>query len=212
MILLVGAPGSGKGTQGDLLCSVDPSLVKISTGDLLRKHIKEATDLGKRVEATLVAGHLVSDDILLQLLGEELKELSGGKNLLLDGYPRNLKQAQDLEALVKVDAVIYLRVGLSNLLERIMGRQVCSNCGKAFHRSFSPSKQGEFCDACGGSLKQRPDDTQEKLEVRYRVYEQETVPVLEFYRQRGLLREVDGEASLASVATEMETLLHEIRK
>ena len=211
MILLMGAPGSGKGTQGELLCSANPSLVKISTGDLLRKHIEGATELGKQVESTLAAGHLVSDEILLELLAKELKSLDS-KNILLDGYPRNLKQAKDLERFSEVTAVIYLQVGLDHLVERIAGRQVCASCGKAFHRSFHPSKEEGSCDSCGGDLRQRPDDTQEKLEVRYRVYEQETMPVLDFYRQRGLLKEVNGGVSPAEVARNLETLLREIRK
>ena len=204
LVLLVGAPGAGKGTQADLL--VDKlGFKKLSTGDLLRKHIKEQTQLGKLVSDILASGRLVSDAILFEMIKEELPK--SGEKVLLDGYPRTLQQARDLDSLsglYPVAACVYLDVPESELLDRLTGRRICKGCGKSFHIKFDPPKVDGVCDACGDSLIIRPDDDIEKIKVRLDVFNKETKPIIYFYKDTGLLYTVDGIGSTEEIYKKIE--------
>ncbi len=194
IVVLTGAPGAGKGTQAELLAQ-RRGFRKLSTGDALRKHVKAGTDIGKIAGAIMERGELVSDEVLFRILKEELAALKPTDVVLLDGYPRNLAQAETLEALKEtqpVKAAIQLEVPRDELISRLSGRRVCSNCGATYHVVESPSKAEGVCDRCSGSLVQRSDDRPESVAVRLDVYEKSTRSVLDFYRKKGLARVVQG--------------------
>lgn len=193
IILLIGAPGAGKGTQADLLVD-KKGYRKISTGDALRKHVKAETEVGKQAGAVMARGELVSDEILLEILKAELGP-SSTETVILDGYPRNLTQAKTLaqiESQHPVKACIHLDVSRGEITNRLSGRRVCNNCGTSFHIDSQPSKVQGVCDKCNGKLIQRPDDEPSSISVRLDVYDKNTQPVLDYYRERDLYRKVYG--------------------
>lgn len=194
IIVLMGAPGAGKGTQADLL-SERVGYRKISTGDALRKHVKLGTPVGKQAGEIMARGELVPDNVLLQVLKEELG--SNPKEIvILDGYPRNLAQAETLKQVVEsvhpVLCCAHLDVGREDIIARLSGRRTCSGCGASFHISANPPKKQGVCDKCGAALIQRPDDDAKSIAVRLDVYDKATEPVLDYYRQRGLYQRVNG--------------------
>jgi len=194
IVVLTGAPGAGKGTQADLLARRE-GYRKLSTGDALRKHVKAATEIGLLAGAVMERGELVSDDLLFLILKEELSSISQAETILLDGYPRNLAQAQALDTLAAihpVTAAVLLDVPRDELVSRLSGRRVCAGCGTSFHITEQPSKVDGICDRCGGQLGQRPDDKPASVAVRLDVYEKTTRPILEYYRKKGVFREVVG--------------------
>jgi adenylate kinase len=194
IIILSGAPGAGKGTQADLLAA-RCGFKKLSTGDALRKHVKLGSPIGKVAASIMERGELVSDDVLLSVLREELGSFSANDVVLLDGYPRNVNQAAalgDLGGPHKIVGLFHLDVARSELVSRLSGRRVCGNCGATYHVVESPSKVDGVCDKCGGSLQQRADDKPESVAVRLDVYERTTRPVFDFYSGRGLYVRVNG--------------------
>lgn len=194
IIVLMGAPGAGKGTQADMLVERS-GYRKISTGDALRKHVKLGTPVGKQAGEIMARGELVPDQILLQVLKEEI-----GSNpkevIILDGYPRNLSQAETLKSVVEtthpVVGCMHLDVSRQDIVTRLSGRRVCSGCGASFHVSANPPKKEGVCDKCSASLYQRPDDDPKSISVRLDVYDKATEPVLDYYRKRGLYRKING--------------------
>ena len=205
IVVLTGAPGAGKGTQADLLVERD-GFHKLSTGDALRRQIKLGTEVGKKAGAVMAEGRLVSDEILLDILKAELGSLGEGK-VLLDGYPRNLAQAKTLETLsdeYPISGAIHLDVKSSALMSRLCGRRVCGDCGASFHLEFGPPKLEGVCDKCGGVLTQRPDDNEEKVKVRLNVYESDTKPILDFYKDKGLYHRVEGLGNTEEVYTRLK--------
>lgn len=197
IVVLTGAPGAGKGTQADMLAE-KIGLKKLSTGDALRKHVKEGTDIGKVAGAIMERGELVPDDVLFKILKAELDSVKVDQIVLLDGYPRNLSQAETLETLKDrhpVNAAIHLDVDRSALIARLSGRRVCGSCGATYHVSSNPSKKEGVCDKCGSGLVQRKDDKPESVAVRLDVFEKTTRPILDFYEARGLYKQVKAKAS-----------------
>jgi len=200
IVILTGAPGAGKGTQADLLAQRE-GFRKISTGDALRKHIKEGTEIGNKAKSIMAEGKLVPDSVLLGILQSEL-EAAEGFPILLDGYPRNVAQAKALQQLVGTEGIrgaILLEVDPAALVQRISGRRTCVNCGASYHIFTNPPKMDKVCDRCGSEVLQRPDDTEEKVKVRLGVYESETRPVLDFFKDLGLYHRVDGNGNTESV-------------
>jgi len=193
ILVLTGAPGAGKGTQADLLAD-RLSFRKVSTGDALRRHIKSGSRIGKEAEAIMARGELVPDDVLFRILKDELGTNSNDR-VLLDGYPRNVSQANTLSSLNDVHPVIgaiHLDVDENELLGRLSGRRVCGSCGASFHVTANPPTKSGVCDRCGGSLIQRPDDEMASVKVRLSVYDKNTKPVLDFYKGRSLYHRVAG--------------------
>jgi adenylate kinase len=202
-IILLGAPGSGKGTQAQKL--VDQfNIPQVSTGDLLREAVSSGTDLGKRAKTAMDAGELVSDDIVLGMIRERLARPDADNGFILDGFPRNISQAQSLDGLLEelgapLDSAVLMDVYFDLLLKRLTGRRTCSKCGRVFNVYFFPPQQEGVCDACGGELLQRADDNEETISQRLRVYEAQTAPLVSFYESRGKLKVVPAEGEIDAV-------------
>ncbi|BCV23124.1 adenylate kinase [Moorella sp. Hama-1] len=202
-LVLLGPPGAGKGTQAAAI-SQRLAIPHISTGDMFRAAIREGTPLGRRAEAYLKEGGLVPDEVTVGLVQERLEQPDCRAGFLLDGFPRTVAQAEALDAWLagrgeKLDAVIDIEVPRDDLLERLTGRRVCPRCGATYHVRYNPPAAAGKCDACGGELIQRADDTEETVSKRLDVYTRQTSPLIAYYRQRGLLREIDGSQAIPAV-------------
>lgn len=202
-IVLLGAPGSGKGTQAKLLVE-KYKIPQISTGDLLRAAVSAGTELGKKARAAMDAGQLVTDDIVLGIIQERLSKPDAKSGFILDGFPRNIPQAQALDAMLArlgqpLQLSLLVDVDSEVLMKRLTGRRTCSQCGAIYNVYFSPSKAGGKCDKCGGALTQRSDDNEETVRNRLRVYEDQTAPLVSYYKAQGKLRTVRGVGSINDI-------------
>ncbi len=201
-LILLGAPGSGKGTQAKLI-EKKFGLSHISTGDILRQAVTEDTPLGRQVKEVMEDGKLVADSLMIHLVKERLKR-GVMKGFILDGFPRTLEQAESLEQILqqegrKIDNVVYLAVTEETVLQRITQRRICRVCGRNYHLLYcAPRKEG-LCDQCGGGLYQRSDDTEEIVRRRFKTYLEQTQPLLEFYEKKGILIQCDGQEDISSV-------------
>ncbi len=201
-LILFGPPGAGKGTQSELMVE-RLKMKQISTGDLFRAAIRNQTALGKEAKGYLDAGKLVPDSVTIGLVDEELGKLSG-KKFILDGFPRNVAQAEALEALLAkrglaIERVVFLEVPLAKLLGRLTGRRVCRSCGAVYHVESKPPQKAGVCDVCGGEVYQRADDKEEVIRTRLDAYETSTRPLKDYYRGKGPYVEVDGLGSSEEV-------------
>jgi adenylate kinase len=195
-VVLLGPPGAGKGTQAKLL-QEEFQACQVSTGDILRKAVAEQSQVGKEASEYINRGALVPDQVIVKLVAERLKDNDCRKGFILDGFPRTIPQAQSLEEILKKMGLALQRVLLVQLppgliIERLAGRRICRGCGAPYHRSFDPPKHEGVCDRCGGELLQRDDDREETVRARLDVYDAQTAPLIDYYRQRGILREIDG--------------------
>jgi adenylate kinase len=203
-IVLLGAPGSGKGTQAQRLRD-ERGIPQVSSGDLLRDAVARGTELGKRAKAAMDAGELVSDEIVLGLIRERVAKPDAAAGFILDGYPRNVAQAGALDALLAdigqpIDAVVLMDIDPKVLFKRLTGRRSCPTCGRVFNIYTSPSAKGEYCDNGHDTrLVQRPDDREDVIENRLRVYENHTRPLIDHYRRRGLLKVVAADGPVERV-------------
>lgn len=208
--LLSGPPGAGKGTQSDMLVQ-RMQFKKLSTGDALRAATKAGTEVGLRAEALMARGELVPDPVLFAIVKEALRNF-GTARVVLDGYPRTQQQAHDLASLqaeFPVAMFILLRIGDKEIVARIAGRRVCPQCQAVYHVQSHPPQQADVCDACGGRLEQRSDDMAEKVERRLQVYHKETEPLVDFYAQRGLVKEIDASQAEETVYVRLQALIGE---
>ena len=196
-IALFGPPGAGKGTQSKLI-SEKFSIPAISMGDLLRAEVRKDTVLGKEAKAFMDEGQLVPDSVVIGMLRDRLQGGDCDGGFILDGFPRAISQATTLDEFVKLDAVINLSVEDHFLIPRITDRRMCP-CGVAYHLVFNPPITPGICDECGQKLYQRDDDTEETVLKRLKVYSEQTKPLLKFYREMGVLREIDGNKSIAHI-------------
>ena len=201
--VLLGPPGAGKGTQAVRLVE-KYEIPHISTGDIFRKNIKEGTELGKKAQEYMNAGALVPDELVVDLVKDRLQQDDCKNGFLLDGFPRTIFQAEKLdeflsESNLKMDIVINLKVEKEALIKRLTGRRVCKDCGASYHIVNIPPKKEGVCDICGGELIQRKDDNLETVENRINVYEEQTAPLIGYYKEAGSLVDFDGEASLDEV-------------
>ena len=209
-IILLGPPGAGKGTQAKRL-EEGRGMVQLSTGDMLRAAREAGTPVGLRVRAVMDRGELVSDAIVSALIGEHLD--ASGTGAIFDGYPRTHPQAEALEILLeergrKIDHVIELVVDEEALVTRITGRFTCSKCGAPYHDTLHLPKVAGVCDICGGTeFKRRPDDNEQTVRTRMAEYREKTAPILPFYQAKGLVRQVDGMASVEAVAAAIDAIL-----
>jgi adenylate kinase len=198
-IILLGAPGAGKGTIAKVLSQYDGS-VQISTGDILRGAVAAGTELGKQAEATMKAGGLVSDDLIMGIMEERLKQDDCKAGYLLDGFPRTIPQAEALKVLLdkmgeKLDCALELDVPRDVIIDRLTTRRTCTQCGEIYNVKSKPSKSEGICDVCGGDIVQRDDETEEAILNRLQVYSEQTAPLIDFYRDEGLLLSIQGSDS-----------------
>jgi adenylate kinase len=208
-LILFGAPGAGKGTQSSLLIE-QLNMKQISTGDLFRSAIKNKTDLGKKAQEYMDRGELVPDSVTIGMVEEALRKES--KDFILDGFPRNVTQAEALDQLLgkmnlSVDKAIFLEVPMSVLMGRLTGRRVCKNCGAVYHIESKPTQKPNVCDQCGGEVYQRNDDKAEVIGTRLKTYEEFTSPLKAFYKRAGKYVEVDGNRDSKDVFSDIKKLI-----
>ncbi len=198
-IILLGAPGAGKGTQAVMLAE-KKGLVQVASGDLFRKALEQETELGKKAKVYMDKGQLVPNEITIQMILERLAEPDCKKGAILDGFPRNIEQAKALDkALAKqsraIDKVVNIKITEAEVLKRLSGRWICRECQAPYHETGSPPKVAGTCDRCGGELYQRADDNVATIKNRLKVYEKETSPLIDYYKKAGKLVEVNSEGS-----------------
>ena len=210
-IVLLGAPGSGKGTQGKKLAE-KYGIPSISTGDLLRAAVAAETPLGKRAKVAMDAGQLVSDDIVVGLIRERLNEPDTARGFILDGFPRNIAQAEALDAMLDeigrpLQVALHIDVDFEVLMKRLTGRRTCESCGQMYNIHTSPPRVEGRCDSCGGRLVQRADDNEETIGKRLKVYESQTIPLIAYYRRQGKLQTVKGVGDIDDIFLKIVTAL-----
>ena len=209
-VILIGAPGSGKGTQSRYLIDKHQFL-QLSTGDLLRGAIAEKTEIGLMAQGFMDQGKLVPDEVMVKLV-ESFIDKNKGKSVIFDGFPRTVAQAESLEQMLKksanqIDKVIFFSIDSELLVSRLTGRRTCAKCGEIYHIETKPSSKGEVCEKCGGELRQRPDDKKEVIGKRLAQFEKNTGPTINFYRGKNMLEKVDCAKDPEIVLEEIEEIL-----
>ena len=212
-IVLLGAPGAGKGTQAELLAE-RLHIPHVASGDLFREALRSDTPLGREAKAYMDRGELVPDELTIAMVRERLAAPDSREGVILDGFPRTVEQARALDGVLaekgqKVDLVAFIRVRPEELLKRLSGRWTCRDCGGVYHTLYNPPATPDVCDACGGALYQRPDDRPETQSRRIEVYLAQTSPLIDHYRQRGVLVEIDGEQEIAKVQDDLQRAVAE---
>jgi len=210
-IVFLGPPGAGKGTQAKILVE-RYEIPQVSTGDMLREHRAKGTELGKKAQEYMDKGQLVPDEIILSMVKERLSQPDCQKGFILDGFPRTVAQAEALDKLLsemgkKLDFALALIVPDDLLVERLTGRRTCKSCGMMYHIKYKPPKVEGECDVCEGELYQRPDDNEETVRNRLKVYHEQTAPLIEYYKNRGILREIDGSKSIEEITQQIISIL-----
>ncbi|MET1125067.1 MAG: adenylate kinase [Archaeoglobaceae archaeon] len=214
-LILLGAPGAGKGTQAKKIAE-KYGLVHIATGDILREAVAKGTELGKKAKEYMDRGELVPDEIVIGIVKERLQQPDCSGGFILDGFPRTLAQAEALDKMLeelgmKIDAVINIAVPEEEVVRRIAYRRTCRNCGAVYNLIYSPPKEDNKCDRCGGELYQRDDDKEEVVRERFRVYRERTEQLIEYYRKKGILYEVDGTKDIEEVFKQITDILDRIK-
>jgi adenylate kinase len=218
-IILVGAPGAGKGTQAKLM-SARYGIAHVSTGDILRDNVSRATDLGQKAKAIMYRGDLVPDDLVCDMVSQRLALADCDRGFILDGFPRTAVQAEWLDGLLQQrlflgrrlpPIVINIRVGYNQLLQRLSGRRSCPTDGRIYNVYFHPPRGEGICDFCGTPLIQRKDDNEAVVSERLKTYERQTLPLVDYYRRQGHAYEVDGEVPMEKVTAELTTLIDRLR-
>ena len=211
-LVLLGPPGAGKGTQAKLL-EDSRSLVKLSTGDMLRAAVAAGTELGRKASEMMERGALVPDDLVIKLIAERMDQGGAGEGFILDGFPRTIAQAEALDRLLKergktLDSVIVMEVDDDALVERIAGRFACGYCGEGYHELYKLPKVKGVCDRCGSAgFVRRKDDNEEVVRARLKAYHAQTEPLIDYYQQQGKVSAVDGMADISTVAKEIDQAL-----
>jgi len=212
-LLFFGPPGAGKGTQAKKVSEIF-KIEHISTGDILREAVNKGSKLGKKVKTIIDKGELVPDEIMNELVKEKIKDLD---SFILDGYPRTIEQAKSLDRTLKelnkqIDAVVLIDVPEEEIVKRISSRRVCPNCGKVYNLITLKPKNDELCDNCGTNIIQRNDDREEIVRERYKIYQRNTYPVIEFYRKNNTIITIDGSKDVEEVTKELFNMLRRFRK
>ena len=196
-LILLGAPGAGKGTQAEIL-SRELDIPTISTGNILRAAMKAGTEVGLKAKSYVDSGKLVPDDVIIGIIRERLAEPDCKNGYILDGVPRTIPQAQTMEEMgIDIDCALSIEIGDDTIIRRMSGRRTCKNCSQTFHIVNNPPKVEGVCDACGGKLEARADDKPEVVRDRLKVYHKETAPLKDFYAERNLLKTVDNQPTVA---------------
>ena len=210
-IILMGLPGAGKGTQASEIVKKFP-IPHISTGDMFRKAIKDETNLGKEAKSYMDRGELVPDEVTVGIVKERISEDDAKKGFLLDGFPRTIEQAEALNSIMseldrEIDAVINIEVPEEELMNRLTGRRICEKCGTTYHLVFNPPKVDGICDIDGGKLYQREDDNPETVSNRLSVNVKQSKPILEYYNNKGVLKNIDGSKDIDEVTNDVIDIL-----
>lgn len=211
-IILLGPPGAGKGTQARRL-EENFGLVQLSTGDVLRAAVKAGSSLGREAKTYMDAGKLVPDDLIIRLIEEWMQKPEAKKGFILDGFPRTVPQAKALDAMLqsralKLKAVVEMKVDDAALIERVSGRFTCAKCGEGYHDRFKPTRAKNVCDKCGAhEFVRRPDDNAETMKTRLDAYHAQTAPIIPYYREQGILVQVDGMAEMDAVYAQIKSVL-----
>lgn len=210
-LIMLGPPGSGKGTQAARISEMY-GIPAISTGDMLRAAIKTGTPLGKEAESRMNKGELVTDDVVVNIVKERIAEPDCDDGFILDGFPRTIAQAEALDAMLdgmgqQIDLVLNISVADEDIVKRLSRRRVCVGCNAVYHLDFKPTLAPEECDTCGDRVVQRPDDVEETVRNRLEVYRRQTEPLIDYYRRRGLLKDVPGDRPIDDV---LDTVKHSI--
>lgn len=210
-IILLGPPGAGKGTQAANIVE-SYKIPHISTGDIFRKNIKEGTELGKKAQEYMNQGKLVPDELTCGLVASRLSEEDCKNGFMLDGFPRNIFQAEYLDKFlsengIALDTVVNIEVDSKLLIDRACGRRICKTCGATFHIEFNPSKKEGICDVCDSNLTQRPDDNQETVSQRIQVYLSETKPLVDYYTKKGIIANINGDQDIKKVFEDIKAAL-----
>lgn len=209
-VILMGAPGAGKGTQAKLI-SERYGIPQVSTGDLLRDNVARGTELGKKADPVMKSGNLVPDDLMLAMVADRLKQPDARRGFILDGFPRTVGQAEWLDEYLQSASfdgrrlalvVVYIRVSYNQLLQRLTGRRSCPVDGRIYNIYLQPPKDDELCDSCGSRLVQRKDDKEDVISERLNSYERQTLPLVEYYNRKGSLHELNGERSVDQVTAD----------
>jgi len=213
-LILLGPPGAGKGTQAVRLVA-HFGIPQISTGDILRKAVKDGTDLGKLAKSYMDQGALVPDEVVIGIIRDRIVQSDCDKGYILDGFPRTMAQAEALDEMLKnlgtgVDHVVNIALDDEEIIKRLTGRRTCSQCGAGYHILFDPPKKEGVCDQCGGALIQRDDDKEETVRERLRVYREQTEPLIEYYQKKGILYNVDGTKDINGVFEEIKSILDKL--
>ncbi len=211
-LILLGPPGAGKGTQAKIL-EDKRGLKQLSTGDMLRAAIAAGTEVGKKAKAIMDRGDLVSDDVIIGIVSDRMDQPDIKNGVIFDGFPRTTAQAEALDKMLagrnqQLDAVIEMKADEEALVSRITGRSTCAKCGQGYHEEFARPKKPGVCDVCGGTeFNRRPDDNEKTVRDRLAVYNRQTAPLVEYYRQKGNLKVVDGMADISDVTSKISAVL-----
>ncbi len=206
-IIMLGAPGAGKGTQARQL-SLRFNIPHISTGDILRESVKNRTSLGLKAKSYLDMGKLVPDEVIIDVVKERLSKDDCSNGFILDGFPRTIPQAEALNSHISDIKVINIHVDEAELIKRLSGRRVCRKCGANYHIIYSPPTNEGICNMCGGELYQRDDDTEDTIKARLQVYKNQTAPLIDYYKKKNILSTVSGKGSIQDIFNEILKVLN----
>lgn len=214
-LVLMGLPGAGKGTQADKITAKYP-IPHISTGDMFRSAMNEGTELGLQAKSFMDKGELVPDEVTIGIVKERLSKTDCEKGFLLDGFPRTVPQAEALEDILsglskKIDYVFNIDVDQDILVERLTGRRICKSCGATYHLVLNPPAEENVCNRCGGELYQRPDDNEKTVQNRLEVNLKQTKPLLDFYEEKGYLKNINGQQHIDQVFSDIDSLLRDLK-
>ena len=209
-LIIFGPPSAGKGTQAQRL-SKKYGIPQIATGDLLREAVAKQTPLGVKIKSYLDSGRLGPDDLIVQLISDRVSKPDCAAGYILDGFPRTMGQAEELDKMTEVDIVLNIVVDLEALVERAVGRRICPECAAVYHVSFNPPKAEGVCDKCGSALIQRDDDKEETVRNRLRIYSEQTAPLVEHFRKKDILVDIDGSKGIDGVFDQMVSEVEKVR-
>lgn len=214
-LVLMGLPGAGKGTQAEKIVA-KYDVPHISTGDMFRAAMSEGTELGLQAKSFMDKGELVPDEVTIGIVRERLSKADCEKGFLLDGFPRTVPQAEALENILSelgrtIDYVINIQVDQNILMERLTGRRICKGCGATYHLVFNPPAESGVCGRCGGELYQRPDDNEETVQNRLEVNVKQTQPLLDFYEEKGYLKNINGQQHIDQVFSDIDSILRDLK-
>ena len=210
-LIIFGPPSAGKGTQAQKL-SKQYGIPQVATGDLLRKAVADKTPLGLKIKSYLDQGKLGPDEVIVQLIKERVAKPDCKNGFLLDGFPRTMGQAKELERMTDIDLVLSIVVDFDALVERAVGRRTCPKCSAVYHIKFNPPMNAGICEKCGSKLIQRDDDKEETVRNRLKVYQEQTAPLVEYYRKKGKLVDIDGSGGIDAVFGQMVDAISHIKK